>query len=59
MDRLCFDPEIRSESSRSPGMYVPAIPTPSSAWKKSALANPLASQPNPALEAAATRLPTA
>ena len=59
MDRLCCGPETRSESRRKPGMYVPAIPTPSSAWKKSALPNPRASQPNPALAAAASTLAAA
>ena len=59
MDLLCFGPVTWSESSRKPGMYVPAIPTPRSAWNKRALPNPLASHPNPALAAAASMLPAA
>src|SRR5438105_8903382 len=59
MARLCFGPSTRSESRRKPGMYVPPMPIPSRAWKQIALANPRAKKANPALPAAAARLPAA
>ena len=55
--RLCVGPPMRSESKRSPGMYVAAMPAPSTMWQASALAKLFASNPNAALAAAVQRPP--